>query len=192
MSGDFRPDEAFFDRLIIREVIENWAVWRDAGDWERFRNVWHDDGYMTATWFQGTAGEFIRASHEGMDRGVNILHFLGGSSIDVAGVRAIAQTKMTISQSSWYIRCYLRTCAVYRTVLLDFFEKRQGKWAGSCCEGMIDEKTGLDPVDPSGGVETGFEVTRELSHGLSIPGVSSIPHRLQGNENQAGLEGRRG
>ena len=31
-------------------------------------------------------------------RGVRILHFLGGSSIDVADNRAIAQTKMTISQ----------------------------------------------------------------------------------------------
>ena len=25
------------DRLEIRELVENWAVWRDAGDWERFR-----------------------------------------------------------------------------------------------------------------------------------------------------------
>jgi hypothetical protein len=30
------------DRRAIRELIENWAVWRDAGDWERFRSVWHD------------------------------------------------------------------------------------------------------------------------------------------------------
>ena len=28
----------------IRELVENWVVWRDAGDWERFRTVWHDDG----------------------------------------------------------------------------------------------------------------------------------------------------
>ena len=25
------------DRLAIRELVENWVVWRDAGDWERFR-----------------------------------------------------------------------------------------------------------------------------------------------------------
>ena len=24
------------DRLEIRDLIENWAVWRDAGDWQRF------------------------------------------------------------------------------------------------------------------------------------------------------------
>jgi SnoaL-like domain len=86
------------DRYAIRELVENWAVWRDAGDWERFATVWHDDGVMMATWFQGPAPEFIRVSREGFERGVRILHFLGGSSIDVAGDRAVAQTKMTITQ----------------------------------------------------------------------------------------------
>ncbi|MFX5595161.1 nuclear transport factor 2 family protein, partial [Acinetobacter baumannii] len=71
---------------------------RDAGDWERFQTVWHDDGWMSATWFQGPATEFIRVSREGWDTGVSILHFLGGIGIDIDGDRAIAQTKMTISQ----------------------------------------------------------------------------------------------
>ncbi|MBV9367785.1 MAG: nuclear transport factor 2 family protein, partial [Solirubrobacterales bacterium] len=86
------------DRALIRDLVENWAVWRDAGDWERFATVWHEDGFMMATWFQGPARDFIRVSREGFERGVSILHFLGGTSIDLAGERAIAQTKMTISQ----------------------------------------------------------------------------------------------
>ena len=40
------------------------------GDWERFRTVWHDDGRMMATWFQGPDEEFIRVSREGFERGV--------------------------------------------------------------------------------------------------------------------------
>src|ERR1019366_7438987 len=91
-------DERTLDILAIKEVIENWAVWRDSGDWERFRTVWHDDGYMMATWFQGTAEEFIRVNQEGWNRGGSILHLLGGTSVELAGNRAIAQTKMTISQ----------------------------------------------------------------------------------------------
>jgi hypothetical protein len=31
-------------RRAICEFVESWAVWRDAGDWERLRTVWHDDG----------------------------------------------------------------------------------------------------------------------------------------------------
>ena len=37
------------DKLAIAEVVNNWAIWRDAGDWDRFRTVWHADGWMTAT-----------------------------------------------------------------------------------------------------------------------------------------------
>src|SRR4051812_13888891 len=97
-SWQVSMDQAMEERLAIREVVENWVVWRDAGDWERFRTVWHDDGRMMATWFQGSPDEFIRVSRDGWDKGVSILHFLGGTSVDLAGSRAIAQTKMTISQ----------------------------------------------------------------------------------------------
>ena len=86
------------DRMTIRELIENWVVLRDSGDWERFREVWHDDGVMQATWTQGTADEFIAMSRKGFENGLNVHHFLGGCTIDVAGDRAIAQTKMTIAQ----------------------------------------------------------------------------------------------
>src|ERR1700676_684763 len=86
------------EKLAIREVIDNWAIWSDSGDWERFRTVWHEDGQMSATWFQGPAEEFLRVRRQGWERDVSILHCLGGTSIDIAGNRAIAQTKMTISQ----------------------------------------------------------------------------------------------
>ena len=87
------------EKLAIREVVENWILWRDAGDWERFRGVWTEDGHMMATWFQGSAADFIKVSIEGWNKGVSILHFQGGTSIDVAGNRAISQTKMTIDQN---------------------------------------------------------------------------------------------
>jgi SnoaL-like domain len=48
------------DRWAIRELIEGWVVWRDGGNWEQLRACWHDDGRMMATWFQGTADEFIQ------------------------------------------------------------------------------------------------------------------------------------
>jgi len=78
--------------------------------------VWHDDGVMQATWFQGTRDAFIKVSEEGWQRGVRILHFLGGSTIDVAGTHAIAQTKMTISQRAKGRKCTVRR-GVHRAVL---------------------------------------------------------------------------
>jgi hypothetical protein len=134
------------DKRVIRELVENWAVWRDALMWERFRTLWHDDGRMMATWFQGTADEFIKVSQEGYRRGVRILHFLGGSSIDLAGARAIAQTKMTISQRA---RVDDVACDVVCTGrFYDFLEKRGGRW-GLVLRQPIYEKDRLDPIDPA-------------------------------------------
>jgi hypothetical protein len=134
------------ERLAIREIVENWAVWRDAGDWERFRTVWHTDGCMMATWFQGTADEFIAVSRDGFEKGVSILHFLGGNSVDVAGGRAISQTKMTISQRA---RVHDVLCDVVCTGrFYDFFEKRSGRW-GLVLRQPIYEKDRMDPVDPA-------------------------------------------
>ena len=138
------------DRLAIREVLENWVVYRDAGDWERFKTVWHEDSYMTATWFSGTANEFIQASREGMEKGVNILHFLGGIAIEIAGNRAIAQTKMTISQRA---PVHGVLCDVLCTGrFYDFLEKRTGKW-GIVLRRLFYEKDRMDPVDPSAQVK---------------------------------------
>ena len=114
------------DRWTIRELLENWVVWRDAGHWDRFRTVWHEDGRMMATWFQGSGEEFIKVSREGFERGVRILHFLGGISIDLAGPRAVSQTKMTISQRAAVdgVECDV----VCTGRFYDFLEKRDGRW----------------------------------------------------------------
>jgi hypothetical protein len=133
------------DRRAIRDLIENWAVWRDALLWDRFRTVWHDDGRMMATWFQGTADEFIKVSQEGYERGVRILHFLGGSSIDIAGTRAIAQTKMTISQRASVDNVICDVVCTGR--FYDFIENRSDRW-GLVLRQPIYEKDRLDPVDP--------------------------------------------
>jgi len=121
-------------------------VWRDAGDWERFRTVWHPDGRMMATWFQGSADQFIRVSREGFEEGVSILHFLGGSSIDLAGSRAVSQTKMTISQRARVHDVLVDVVCTGR--FYDFIEKRNGLW-GLVLRQPIYEKDRMDPVDPS-------------------------------------------
>jgi len=140
MSEDWR------ERLLIRDLVENWAVWRDAGDWERFRSVWHDDGRMMATWFQGTADEFIMVSREGFEKGVSILHFLGGTAIDLGSERAIAQTKMTINQRASVDGVVCDVVCTGR--FYDFLEKRDGRW-GLVLRQPIYEKDRIDPVDPS-------------------------------------------
>jgi SnoaL-like domain len=139
-------DEAWRDRLAIRELVENWAVWRDAGDWERFAACWHEDGRMMATWCQAPAAEFIRASREGWERGVSISHFLGGHSAEVRGDRAIAQTKMTITQRAEVDGVLVDVVCAGR--FYDFLERRTGRW-GVVLRQPIYERDRMDPVDPA-------------------------------------------
>ena len=134
------------DKLEIAEVVQNWAVWRDAGDWERFRTVWHEDGWMSATWFQGPADSFIAVSKAGFEKGVNILHFLGGLSIDLRGTRAIAQTKMTISQRGAMDGAVVDVVCTGR--FYDFLEKRAGQWK-IVRRQPIYEKDRMDALDPA-------------------------------------------
>ncbi len=145
---DSMTDTTLHDRLAIRELVENWVLWRDAGDWERFATVWHDDGRMNATWFQGPARDFIRVSREGFEAGVRILHFLGGSSIDLAGDRAIAQTKMTITQRAEVDGVEADVVCTGR--FHDFLERRGDCW-GLVLRQPIYEQDRLHPLDPAAG-----------------------------------------
>lgn len=155
-------DQQLLDRLAIRDLVENWAIWRDAGDWERFATVWHDEGWMSATWFQGPARDFMRVSQEGFAKGVRILHFLGGTSIDLAGDRAIAQTKMTISQRALVHDVLCDVVCTGR--FYDFLEKRQGKW-GIVRRQPIYEKDRIDPIDPAAALHLDQQALAALPEG---------------------------
>lgn len=146
MSTDIQEAQGFRDRNEIRDLIENWVVWRDAGHWDRFRTVWHPDGVMMATWTQGTGEEFIEASIDGWNRGASILRFLGDQSIDIAGDRAISQAEMAISQRGMVDGS---ECAIVFTErFYDVLEKRDGRW-GIALRQPIYEEDAIFPVDPS-------------------------------------------
>jgi len=174
------------DRLAIRETVENWVVWRDAGDWERFATVWHADGWMTATWFQGPARKFIEVSREGFERGVNILHALNGWSCELSGLRAISQVKMNIFQRASLdgvpvdVTCWGR--------FYDFFEKRGGRWA-IVRRQPIYEKDRLDPVDPTAALHLDRAVLATFPEGYRHLGY--LQHR-NGFTVKIGLPGLRG
>jgi hypothetical protein len=154
------------DKLLIRELVERWAVWRDAGDWDRFATCWHPDGKMMATWFQGPWRDFIRVTQEGWDRGVSILHFLGGSAVEVQGDRAIAQTKMTISQRGLVegadgpVLCDV----VCTGRFYDFVNRHDGRWK-LLHRQPIYEKDRLDPVDPNARLQLDQEVLAAMPEG---------------------------
>lgn len=174
------------DKLAIREVVENWALWRDAGDWDRFATVWHDDGWMTATWFQGPARQFVEVSRAGFERGVSILHFLGGFTCEIAGTRAIAQTKMTINQRAMVDGLEVDVVCTGR--FYDFFEKRAERWA-IVRRQPIYEKDRMDPVEPSRRVMLDVTVLAKFPEGYRHLGYLQTKNGFTVKGNLPGLRG---
>lgn len=133
------------DRIAIQELLGNWVLWRDSGEWERLATTWHDGGVMISTWQQSDAATFIAACKAGWDDGVDVLHTQGPTAIRLAGDRAIAQSKMTIAQRvtidgrSVDVTCFGR--------FYDFLERRAGRW-GIVLRQPIYERDRLDGVEP--------------------------------------------
>jgi hypothetical protein len=146
-----RPSvEGVFDRLLIRELLQNWIVWRDAGNWERFATVWHEDGRMNATWFQATAANFIAGCRKGFDDGVIGLHEMGGTSIELSGNRAVAHSKMQIVQRGNVDGVEVDVTCLGRFV--DALEKREGRW-GLVFRQPVYELDRMTPVKPGASLE---------------------------------------
>jgi SnoaL-like domain len=178
-------DEAL-DRAAIRDLIESWALWRDAGMWDRLRTVWHEDGRMMATWFQGSADAFIAASREGFARGVRAQHALGGMAINIAGPRAVAQTRMAILHRAAVEGVVCDFTCIGR--FYDFLEKRTGRW-GLVLRQPIYEKDRIDPVDPAQAPTLDPELLGSFPEGYRHLAYLQSRHGYQVKPDMPGLSG---
>lgn len=174
------------DRAAIREVVENWAIWRDAGDFDRLATCWHDGGRMVTTWGSFDAVGFVAAARAGWARGVDVIYLLGGASIDVAGDRAVAQTRTIIQQ-----RGALRGVLVDVTCtgrFYDFFERRDHRWA-IVLRQPIYERDRLDPVDPDARIVLEHDALRSYPVGYRHLGHLQTANGMTVARNLPGLRG---
>ena len=139
------PVALLADKLAIREIVDQWIIASDSGLWDLFDEVWHIDGVMAATWFQANAKDFAAARRKGFEAGVSIIHANLGHISEIRQTRAIAQTKMTISQRAEVHGVLVDVVATGR--FYDFFAKDDGKWL-MVRRQPIYEKDRMDPVVP--------------------------------------------
>jgi hypothetical protein len=140
------PEYLLLDRLVIRQLIDDWIIWRDQRRWDKVAALWHEDGVMMTTW-GGTAtpAEFARAAEAGFKAGDRMLHSNGGTTVEIAGSRAVAQTKMRIMQRGPVDGVLCDITCLGRDY--DFLEKRGGRW-GFVLRQPIYERDSIVPVNP--------------------------------------------
>jgi hypothetical protein len=175
------------DKTLIRELVDNWAIFSDAGNWQGFAECWHDDGFMCATWFQAPCADFIAARRKGFEDGVSIIHFHGGFTCEVRGKRAVSQTKMTISQRAPVDGVLVDVLCTGR--FYDFHEKRAGNW-GMVRRQPIYEKDRMDVVAPGATLQLDQQLLQQFPEGYRH--LAYLQTRIGYQVAKGGLPGLRG
>jgi hypothetical protein len=133
------------DRLAIEALVQDWALGRDTGDWEKLAATYHPGALMTTSWFHGTAEAFLEASRASWARGMRPIHRLGGTSVDLRGDRAIAETRATLLLRGAADGVVVDVTCEGR--FLDRVERRGGAWR-IARRGFVYERDRMDPVEP--------------------------------------------
>jgi len=153
---------AVVERDAIRNVIAEWALARDTGQWEKLRSLYAPDATMQTTWFDGSAEEFVDRSAKGFGRSAKAQHFIGASVIDLAEARATAETRIvlllrtTVGPTHVDVTCHGR--------FFDFFENYREKW---CIYKRVPiyEKDRIDLVDPLERLNIDYERLSQFAEG---------------------------
>jgi hypothetical protein len=117
---------------------------------------------------------------------VNIAHFLGGFSCEIARNRAIAQAKMKIEQRATVDGVEADVTCSGR--FYDFLALRDGRW-GIVRRQPIYEKDRLDVVDPSASLKLDQAKLASFPYGYRHLGYAQ---EAQGQQVLRGLPGLRG
>ncbi|KAJ5797270.1 uncharacterized protein N7503_006566 [Penicillium pulvis] len=94
--------EELLDRFAVSEIVKGWPLYRDASEWNNYRDCFSEEGtYIFTTWSGGMdIDEFIEVSKQGRANGDFIMHRECGTLVDLNKTRdrAVAKMKTTITQ----------------------------------------------------------------------------------------------
>jgi len=111
------------DRQDIADLMTGW-IHRDLAEWDQLLELFHDDGIIEVTWFEGLFGEFVKGSQKMGNSGFSTKHVIGSPVITFNGDRAIVETNAIIigENASLGLGCN------GHNRFYDLVEKRDGVW----------------------------------------------------------------
>ena len=113
------------DRLQITDLLTGW-MHRDLGQWEQLRNLFHPDGTIEITWFEGLASNFVDGSMRMGASDVRTKHLIGTPVVtfNANATRAIVETNAMIIGEN----VKLNLGCIGHNRFYDMAEKRDGVW----------------------------------------------------------------
>ncbi|WGS55172.1 nuclear transport factor 2 family protein (plasmid) [Paraburkholderia sp. D15] len=111
------------DRMQITDLITGW-LYRDLGDWDRLRGLFHLDGTIEVTWFEGNFGDFVDGSMAMGASDLRTKHLIGTPVVTFNGSKAIVETNAVIVAEN----SRLELGGVAHNRFYDMAEQRDGVW----------------------------------------------------------------
>lgn len=113
------------DRQQITDLMTGW-IHRDLGEWAQLRNLFHPDGTIEITWFEGLATDFVEGSMRMGASDVRTKHLIGTPVVtfNASATKAIVETNAMIIGEN----VKLNLGCVGHNRFYDLAEKRDGLW----------------------------------------------------------------
>jgi hypothetical protein len=121
------------DRQSIADLMTGW-IHRDLAEWDKLRALFHPDGTIEISWFEGLASDFVEGSRRMGQSDVRTKHFISAPLVTFKGNKAIAETNAVVIAEN--VRLDLGVSAHAR--FYDQVEKRGGVWKIAKRQGIYD------------------------------------------------------
>lgn len=133
------------DRQQITDLITGW-MHRDLGEWEQLRNLFHPDGTIEITWFEGAASDFVDGSMRMGASDVRTKHLIGTPVVtfNSNATKAIVETNAMIIGEN----VKLNLGCVGHNRFYDMAEKRDGVWKLFRRQSIYDMASFTFPLGP--------------------------------------------
>ena len=114
---------ALEDRQSIADLMTGW-IHRDLAEWDQLRELFHPDGTIEITWFEGRASDFVDASMRMGRSDLRTKHFVGAPVLTFKAHKALAETNAAVIAENARLNLGCSTHARF----YDQLEKRHGVW----------------------------------------------------------------
>ncbi|MCP2004623.1 UNVERIFIED_ORG: hypothetical protein J2Y78_003163 [Buttiauxella agrestis ATCC 33320] len=113
------------DRQQLNDLMNGW-MHRDLGEWDQLRELFHPDGTIEITWFEGLGSDFVNGSMRMGASDLRTKHLIGSPAVTFndAGDKAILETNAIIVAENVKLNI---GCECHNR-FYDLAEKRDGVW----------------------------------------------------------------
>jgi hypothetical protein len=121
------------DRQSIADLMTGW-IHRDLAEWDQLRELFHPDGTIEISWFEGLASDFVDGSMRMGESDLRTKHFIGAPVVAFNGHKATAETNAVVVGENVRLNLGCSTHARF----YDQVEKRNGMWKILKRQGVYD------------------------------------------------------